>query len=129
RMLTIEWQALSPDLGYEVPSEVEAVGAADDWRGVMERSANLFRAMREAGLQEAAQYGVSMAYRIRFVMEMNAREAMHLIELRTTPQGHPVYRRVCPARPLPSAGGGGHPARAGGTSLVDHARREAGRRG
>ena len=53
--------------------------------------------MREAGLQEAAQYGVSMAYRIRFVMEMNAREAMHLIELRTTPQGHPVYRRVAQA--------------------------------
>src|SRR5205823_1939105 len=96
-MLTIEWQALSPDHGYDVPSEVEAVGVADDWRGVMERSANLFRAMREAGLQEAAQYGVSMAHRIRFVMEMNAREAMHLIELRTTPQGHPVYRRLAQA--------------------------------
>jgi len=25
---------------------------------------------------------------------MNAREAMHLIELRTTPQGHPAYRVV-----------------------------------
>ena len=50
--------------------------------------------MLGAGLDQAAQYAVSMAYRIRFVMEMNAREAMHLIELRTTPQGHPVYRRV-----------------------------------
>ena len=36
-----------------------------------------------------------MAYRVRFYMEMNAREAMHLIELRTAPQGHPAYRRVC----------------------------------
>ena len=35
-----------------------------------------------------------MAYRIRFVMQMNAREAVHLIELRSSPQGHPVYRRV-----------------------------------
>jgi thymidylate synthase ThyX len=37
---------------------------------------------------------VSMAYRIRFVMQMSAREAMHLIELRSSPQGHPTYRRV-----------------------------------
>ena len=36
-----------------------------------------------------------MAYRVRFYMDMNAREAMHVIELRTTPQGHPSYRRVC----------------------------------
>src|SRR5206468_2015085 len=39
RMLTIEWQDLTPELGYEIPSEVEAVGATDDWRRVMERSA------------------------------------------------------------------------------------------
>ena len=38
-----------------------------------------------------------MAYRVRFYMEMNAREAMHVIELRTTPQGHPAYRRICQA--------------------------------
>jgi thymidylate synthase ThyX len=36
-----------------------------------------------------------MAYRIRFYMDMNAREAMHVIELRTAPQGHPSYRRIC----------------------------------
>ena len=36
----------------------------------------------------------AMAYRIRFVMQMSAREAMHLIELRSSPQGHPTYRRV-----------------------------------
>jgi thymidylate synthase ThyX len=36
-----------------------------------------------------------MAYRVRFYMQMNAREAMHVIELRTSPQGHPAYRRVC----------------------------------
>ncbi len=60
----------------------------------MEESDALYRALEEAALGEAAQYAVAMAYRIRFVMQMNAREAMHLIELRTTPQGHPAYRRV-----------------------------------
>ena len=42
-----------------------------------------------------AGYAVALAYRIRFTMQMNAREAMHLIELRTSPQGHPAYRAVC----------------------------------
>ncbi|HMC36520.1 MAG TPA: FAD-dependent thymidylate synthase, partial [Actinomycetota bacterium] len=95
RLLTIEWQALSTLHGFEVPPEVRDVGAAEDWNRVMSESAGLYQAMRSAGLGEAAQYAVSMAYRIRFSMEMNAREALHLIELRTTPQGHPVYRRVC----------------------------------
>jgi len=51
-------------------------------------------ALLDAGMEEAAQYAVAMAYRIRFVMQMNAREAMHLTELRSQPQGHPTYRRV-----------------------------------
>ena len=41
-----------------------------------------------------AAYAVSLAYRIRFYLHLNAREAMHLLELRTTPQGHPAYRVV-----------------------------------
>ena len=38
---------------------------------------------------------MALAYRVRYVMQFNAREAMHMIELRTTPQGHPEYRKVC----------------------------------
>lgn len=95
RMLTIEWQTLGPALGYVVPEEIDQVGALPDWTAAMERSASLHAAVAEAGLHPAAQqYAVAMAYRIRFVVEMNAREAMHVIELRTTPQGHPAYRRV-----------------------------------
>ena len=60
----------------------------------MEASVALEHDMLAAGLEEVAQYAVSMAYRIRFVMQMSAREAMHLIELRSQPQGHPTYRRV-----------------------------------
>jgi len=52
------------------------------------------RELLDAGLEDAAQYAVAMAYRIRFVMQMSAREAMHLTELRSQPQGHPTYRRV-----------------------------------
>ena len=51
--------------------------------------------------REQAAYAVSLAYRMRYVMQMNAREAMHLCELRTSPQGHPTLpaRRAGDAPP------------------------------
>lgn len=94
RMLTIEWQELTTAHGFERPVEVEEAGAAPGWDRVMEESASLEAELRGAGLGGIAQYAVAIAYRIRFVMQMNAREAMHLIELRSSPQGHPAYRRV-----------------------------------
>src|SRR6058998_3144922 len=95
RLLTLEWQRLTPRHGYVVPDAIAEAGAGDDWRRVMAESAALHDAIEAAGLPEVASYAVSMAYRVRFYMEMNAREAMHVIELRTTPQGHPAYRRIC----------------------------------
>ena len=61
----------------------------------MDQSADLYEQLIAHGLRDAAPYAVVMAYRVRFYMDMNAREAMHVIELRTSPQGHPSYRRVC----------------------------------
>jgi thymidylate synthase ThyX len=76
--------------------------------------------MRAHGLHEAAPYAVVMAYRVRFYMDMNAREAMHLIELRTSPQGHPSYRRVCQLMHSAIANEAGHHAIAGAMQFVDH---------
>jgi thymidylate synthase ThyX len=120
RLLTMEWQPLPPAYGYEVPPEIEAAGALSDWNWVLEESAALYEATRQAGLEAVAQYAVSMAYRIRFYMDMNAREAMHLIELRTTPQGHPVYRRVCQAMHRLIAEQAGHRAIAEAMRFADH---------
>jgi thymidylate synthase ThyX len=97
RPLTIEWQALGTQLGYEIPAEVEQAGLRGEWERVLEASAAMEQELCAAGHEEAAQYAVSMAYRIRFVMQMSAREAMHLVELRSQPQGHPTYRRVAQA--------------------------------
>ena len=94
RLLTIEWQPLTARHGYEVPAEVEEAGAADDWKRVMDTCGQLHAELRDELDIDAAQYAVPMAYKLRFVMQMNAREAMHLTELRYSPQGHPVYRRV-----------------------------------
>jgi thymidylate synthase ThyX len=93
RMLTIEWQKLTPHHGYTRPEAVESAGAAERFDEAMTRSAELYEAL-SGPFPHDASYAVSLAYRIRFVMQMNAREAMHLIELRTTPQGHPAYRLV-----------------------------------
>ena len=43
----------------------------------------------------SAGYGVCLAFRLRYIIEMNAREALHMLELRTSQQGHPEYRHVC----------------------------------
>jgi thymidylate synthase ThyX len=97
RPLTIEWQRLTTANGFDTPGSVEDAGLRTEWDHVMDASASMERAMLEAGLEDAAQYAVAMAYRIRFVIQMNAREAMHLTELRSQPQGHPTYRRVAQA--------------------------------
>ncbi|MBW4030637.1 MAG: thymidylate synthase [Acidobacteria bacterium] len=93
RMLTVEWQSLTVDLGYDVPDVVREAGLVDSYEESLARSAELVQDLRE-DFPEQAQYAVALAFRIRYVIQMNAREAMHLIELRSGPQGHPSYRRV-----------------------------------
>jgi thymidylate synthase ThyX len=94
RMLTLEWQRLAPEHGYETPPAIEEAGALADWTRVMEAGATLYELLRSEGLEDVAQYALPMAFRVRFVLHMNAREAMHVCELRSSPQGHPVYRRI-----------------------------------
>jgi thymidylate synthase ThyX len=120
RLLTLEWQPLSTDHGYTEPAAIEEAGALSDWRAVMERSAALEASLRGHGLDEAAPYAVAMAYRVRFYMDMNAREAMHVIELRTAPQGHPAYRRVCQLMHRAIAEVAGHRAIAESMQFADH---------
>jgi len=120
RLLTLEWQPLSTRHGYSEPDALGEAGVLDQWTAVMDGSAELYEALRGAGLDAVAPYAVSMAYRVRFYMEMNAREAMHLIELRTAPQGHPAYRRVCQRMHTLIAERAGHTAVAGAMKFVDH---------
>jgi thymidylate synthase ThyX len=120
RLLTIDWQALSTRHGFTQPEAVIEAGGDTMWREAMDRSAELYDALADAGMPEVAQYAVSMAYRIRFVMDMNAREAMHVIELRTAPQGHPAYRRVCQAMHRQIAEVAGHHAIAAAMRFADH---------
>ena len=120
RLLTLEWQRLTTSHGYTEPEAIREAGAGEDWDRVMSGSAELHDALEAAGLPDAAQYAVAMAYRVRFYMDMNAREAMHMIELRTAPQGHPAYRRVCQQMHTLIGDRAGHRAIADAMKFVDH---------
>ena len=109
RLLTIEWQRLSPDLGFVRPELIDEAGQTATFDEAMHRSARLHDALVEEFPEQAA-YAVSMAYRIRYVMQFNAREAIHLLELRSGAQGHPAYRRVV-ARDAPADRRTGRPSR------------------
>ncbi len=119
RMLTIEWQPLTPHLGFDIPEAVDEAGATSVFRDSMARSADLYETLQADHAVEAG-YAVSLAYRVRYVMQMNAREAMHLIELRSAPQGHPAYRRVAQEMHRQIAEIAGHRLIADAMSFADH---------
>ncbi len=97
RMLTCQWQSLSPDLGAGIPEEVVEAGAGDDYARALEISRAEFHRLEQAGMPELAPYALCLGYRIRYVLDMNAREAMHVCELRSGREGHPTYRAVAQA--------------------------------
>ncbi len=94
RMLTQERQLLNPNLGYSVPKELCEAGFGDKIEACVAKSEELYNLLRDACGPEVAQYAVLFIFNIRWYMGMNYREAFHLMELRTIPQGHPSYRRL-----------------------------------
>ena len=96
-MLTCQWQRLSPDLGAGIPEEVREAGVGDEYERALETSRGEFDRLEQEGLSAAAPYALCLGYRIRYVLDLNAREAMHLIELRSGREGHPTYRAVAQA--------------------------------
>ncbi|MGQ0743851.1 MAG: FAD-dependent thymidylate synthase [Acidimicrobiales bacterium] len=94
RMLTIQWQTLSPWHGFDVPPDVSIAGVEAQYRRAMERSGDLYRDL-VGSFGPQAPYALALGYRIRYSMHLNAREAMHMLELRTTPAAHPSYRAIC----------------------------------
>jgi thymidylate synthase ThyX len=119
RMLTIEWQDLTTRHGYETPPELEEAGVADRWHEALARSAELYERLQPDHPVQA-QYAVCFAYRVRYVMQLNARAAMQLLELRSSPQGHPQYRRVAQEMHRQIGDVAGHRAIADAMRHVDH---------
>jgi len=94
RILTQERQDYTTVHGYDLPPEIEEAGFKKEFDECMQRAADLYEEIY-ADLPSETQYVVPFAYKIRWYMKMNLREALHMVELRTMPQGHPDYRFIC----------------------------------
>lgn len=93
RALTLERQLLTTDHGYNTPNEIKVLGIEKDYQECMNKTKHTFDKIRKKH-PEQGQYVVNFAYNYPYFMKFNLREACHLIELRTVPQGHIDYRQV-----------------------------------
>jgi hypothetical protein len=121
RMMTLEWQRLSPNHGYVTPESIVDIGAEEVWDEAMDRASELFGTISDSAGPNVAQYAVPFANRVRFYMNMNAREAFHMLELRTQQGGHPDYRAVCQEMHRQIRDVAGHTRIADAMRYVDHA--------
>jgi len=122
RLLTCQWQQLTPHLGADVPHEVVAAGLGGEFERALDVSRGEYDRLRADGLADEAPYALCLAFRIRYVLELDAREAMHLIELRSGREGHPSYRAV--AHEMRRAIAEVHPSVAAAMSFVDDSTEE-----
>lgn len=90
----LNWQMLTPRFGYEIPKLVEDAGLTDVFEKCFDLSLSLYSSLQGAGYALEAQYATLLGHRMRWKLTYNAREAFHLHELRTSPQGHPGYRKL-----------------------------------
>jgi hypothetical protein len=93
RALTLERQLLTTDHGYNIPNEIKILGIEKDFKDSMNKTKETFDKIRKK-YPEQGHYVVNFAYNYPYFMKFNLREACHLIELRTVPQGHVDYRQV-----------------------------------
>ncbi len=118
RMLTQARQRYTTTLGFLVPPEIDDAGLGAPYRQALEQAAEAATAIA-AELPEAAGYAVPFAALTRWRVTLNLREAYHLCELRSSPQGHPGYRSI--AQAMARAIREVHPLLAEGMRFVDQA--------
>jgi thymidylate kinase/thymidylate synthase ThyX len=90
----LEWQLLTPRYGYDIPTLVDEAGLSEEFEACFDLSLKLYSALQAAGYVLEAQYATLLGHKMRWKVTYNAREAFHLHELRTSPQGHPGYRKL-----------------------------------
>jgi len=90
----LQWQQLTPRYGYEIPKLVEEAGLSELFEKCFDLSAQLYSVLQSEGYAYEAQYATLLGHRMRWKVTYNAREAFHFHELRTSPQGHPGYRKL-----------------------------------
>jgi len=90
----LAWQDLTPRYGYDVPELVEEAGLTEQFEQCFDLSLKLHSTLVSAGYAKEAQYATLLGHKMRWKITMNARQSFHFNELRTTPHGHPGYRKL-----------------------------------
>ena len=90
----LSWQQLSPRYGFKIPKIIELIGLADLFEQCFDISLSLYSFLQSKGYELEAQYSTLLGHKMRWKITYNAREAIHFHELRTSPQGHPAYRKL-----------------------------------
>lgn len=114
----MNWQKLSPRFGYSVPNIIEQANLADHFVSCFDESLDLYNFLQERGYEEESQYATLLGHRMRWKVTFNAREAFHILELRTSPQGHSSYRKL--AQKMHDKIAEVHPVIAGSMKFVNH---------
>jgi thymidylate kinase/thymidylate synthase ThyX len=91
----MNWQKLTPRYGYDIPDLIEQAGFSELFEDNFDISLKLYSKLQQEGMESEAQYAALLGHKVRWKMTLNAREAFHMLELRTGQQGHPAYRKLC----------------------------------
>ena len=89
-----EWQKLGISYGYNIPALVNKAGLEEDFQKCFSLSEGLYDFLNKKGYNNESQYAVLFGHRMRYRFALNSRAAFHFIELRSSPQGHPGYRKI-----------------------------------
>ncbi len=90
----LTWQDLTPRYGYDTPNLIIDAGLSDQFERCFDLSLKLHSLLIATGYEKEAQYATLLGHKMRWKITYNARQAFHFHELRTTPHGHPGYRKL-----------------------------------
>lgn len=74
----LDWQPLSPRLGYDVPAPIEQAGLADDFERCFDLSLEMYSSLQSAGYDKEAQYATLLGHRVRAKITASARDMLNL---------------------------------------------------
>jgi thymidylate synthase ThyX len=94
RLLTLLEQDPVALSGYQVDPQLAEEGLLESIDPVFDAAFRFAHDLHSEVSAPTARMVLPLATRVRFVVRLNARELLHLVELRSQPQGHPVYRYI-----------------------------------
>ena len=98
RILSTDHQPLGCNIGYVVPDVISQSAIHGEYLALMNsirEEYNYWLFSDQSVDARYLQYMVPMGFKMRWFWVVNLRELFHILELRSAPEGHPTYRRIC----------------------------------